>query len=68
MEKSYTIFPEEWKNSVTLPICKGKGDALDYRNYKGIKLLEHGMKLFEKVLEEMLRKLIKVDNRYFGFC
>ena len=26
------------------------------------------MKLFEKVLEEKLRKLIKVDGRQFGFC
>ena len=30
--------------------------------------MEHGMKLFEKVLEEKLRKLIKVDGRQFGFC
>ena len=26
------------------------------------------MKLFEKVLEERLRKLIKVDGQQFGFC
>ena len=26
------------------------------------------MKLFEKVLEEKIRKLVKVDNRQFEFC
>ena len=36
--------------------------------YSGIGLLEHGMKLFEKVLEERLRKLIKVDGQPFVFC
>ena len=35
--------------------------------YRGIGLLENGMKLFEKVLES-LRKLIKVDCQQFGFC
>ena len=30
--------------------------------------MEHGIKLFEKVLKERLRKLIKVDDRQFGFC
>lgn len=58
--------PEDWKN-MTVPIYKGKGDALECRKYRGIRLLEHGMKLFEKVLEERLRKLIKVDGQQFGF-
>ncbi len=56
--------PEDWKNSVTVPIYKGKGDALECG---GVQLLEHGMKLFQKVLEERLRKLIEVDCRQFGF-
>ena len=42
---------------------KGKGDALECGKYRGIRLLEQGMKLFEKVLEErLMRKLIKVDG------
>lgn len=35
--------------------------------YRGVRLLEHLIKLFEKVLKEKLRKLIKVDCRWFGF-
>ena len=46
---------------------KGKGDAIECGKYRGIRLLEHAMKLFEKVLEERLRKLIKVDGLQFGF-
>ena len=53
---------EKWKNRLTVAIYKGKGDE-----YRGITLLAHRMTLFEKVLEEMLRKLIKVDDRQFGF-
>ena len=49
-------------------MCKGKGDALECGKNRGIRLLEHGMKLFEKLLEERLRKLIKVDGRQFGFA
>ena len=59
---------EEWKNSVPVLIYKGKGDALECGKYRGIILLEHGMKLFEKLLEERWRKLIKVDSQQFGFC
>ncbi len=59
--------PEEWKNSITIPIYKGKGDALECGKYRGIRLLEHGMKLFEKVLEKRFKKLIKVDDWEFGF-
>ena len=60
--------PEDWKNSVTVPFYKGKEDALECLKYRGIRLLVHGMKLFEKVLEERLRKLINVDGQQFGSC
>ena len=53
---------------MTIPVYNGKGDALECGKHKGIRLLEHGMKLFEKVSEERLKKVIKVDGRQFGFC
>ncbi len=58
--------PEDWKNSITVPIYKGKGDALECGKYRGVRLLEHRI-LFEKVLEERLRKLMKVDCQQFVF-
>ena len=46
--------PKEWKNSGTVPIYKGRGNALESGKYSGIRLLEHRIKLFKKVLEERL--------------
>ena len=42
--------PEEWEKSVIVPIYKQKGDPLECGNFRGIKLLEHGMKMLEKIL------------------
>ena len=42
--------PAEWAVSIVVPIVKGKGDI---RNCNGaVKLLEHGMKVVESVLEK----------------
>ena len=35
--------------------------------YRGIKLLEHAMKVFERVMEARIRKIVKIDNMQFGF-
>ncbi len=37
--------PTGWRSSYTLPIYKGKGDALLCGKYRGVKFLRHGMKL-----------------------
>jgi len=42
--------PEDWKSSVVLPIYKGKGDPMKCGSYRGIKLLEHAMKVVERIL------------------
>ena len=44
-----------------VPIYKVKGYALECGKYRGIRLLEHGLKLFEKVSGERLRKSIKMS-------
>ncbi|KAK3513022.1 hypothetical protein QTP70_000183 [Hemibagrus guttatus] len=40
--------PEEWRRSVLVPIFKNKGDVQSCSNYRGIKLMSHTMKLWEK--------------------
>ena len=40
-----------------VPIFRGKGDVQDCRNYRGIALMSHTLKLFEKIIEERLRGL-----------
>ena len=59
--------PEEWNKSEIVPIYKQKRDPLECENFRGIRLLEHAMKMFEKILERRLRKLITVNNMQFGF-
>ena len=59
--------PEDWKSSVVLPIYKGKGDPMECGSYKGIKLLEHAMKVVETVFEYRIRQQIEIDDMQFGF-
>ena len=59
--------PDEWALSVVVPIFKRNGDAMRCLAYKGVKLLEHAMKIVEKVLERRMRHMVKVDEMQFGF-
>ena len=36
-------------------------------NYRGIRLLIHSMKAWEKIFEERLRKIVKIHKCQFGF-
>jgi len=49
-------------------VYKGKGNALECSSYRGIKLLEHVLKVLERVIEARLRKTVKIDEMQFGFC
>ena len=60
--------PEDWKTSVMVPIYKGKGDVTNCSAFSGVKLLEHGMKIIEGVLEKKIRALVKVDDMQFALC
>ncbi|GKE36885.1 hypothetical protein Tco_1460290 [Tanacetum coccineum] len=44
---------DEWRLSEVIPIYKNKGDAQTCSNYRGIKLLSHTMKLWERVIEKV---------------
>ena len=59
--------PEDWKSSVILPIYKGKRDPIKCGSYMGIKLLEHAMKMVERIFEHRIRQQIKVDDMHFVF-
>ena len=59
--------PDKWKTSVVEPIFKGKGDVMNCGSYRGVKLLEHGMKIIERVLERRIRALVDFDKAQFGF-
>ena len=59
--------PEEWRRSVLVPIFKNKEDIQSYTNYRGIKLMSHTMKLWERVIEHRLRRMSSVTKKKFGF-
>ena len=59
--------PEDWSRSWMVNVYKGKGDALTCGSHRGIKLLEHAMKVLERVIEGRLRKIVKIDSMQFGF-
>ncbi len=59
--------PTESELSELVTIYKNKGDPMECGNYRGIKLLEHGMKILEKVVEKRLRRIAKVDDMQLGF-
>jgi hypothetical protein len=59
--------PKEWRRSILVPIFKNKGDVQSCTNYRGIKLMSHTMKLWERVIEHRLRRLPRVTQNQFGF-
>ena len=59
--------PTDWEESEMVTIYKQKGDSMECENYRGIKLLEHILKLLERVIESKLRTLVDIHEMQFGF-
>ena len=59
--------PDEWKTSVIVAIFKGKGDVMSCGSHRGVKLLEHAMKIVERVLERQIQTLINLNEMQLGF-
>ena len=58
--------PEDWAISVAIPIFKVKGNIMNFSMHRGVNLLEHAMKIVEKVLEKILGKIVKFYDMQFG--
>src|SRR6266516_1526865 len=59
--------PVDWKRSWMVNVYKGKGNALECSSYRGIKLLEHVLKVLKRVFKARIRKIVKIDEMQFGF-
>jgi Reverse transcriptase (RNA-dependent DNA polymerase) len=61
--------PEDRRKTIICPIYKRKGDKADCGNYRGISLLPHFTKIYERVLERRLRRHIeeKLGEWQHGF-
>ena len=59
--------PEEWRESILVPIFKGKGDVQDCSNYRGIKLMSHTLKILERMIDGRLREEVGIGKEQLGF-
>ena len=59
--------PTSWRKSVLIPLYKGKGDAKECTSYRSLKMLEHAMKVLERVFEERLCEKVKINEMQMDF-
>ena len=59
--------PTDWQESFIVNLYKGKGDALNRGNYRGLKLIEQVMKVLERVVEGLIRERVEIDEMQCGF-
>ncbi|KAI5738368.1 hypothetical protein M8J77_006061 [Diaphorina citri] len=59
--------PDSFRKSFTLPFFKNKGDSRKCENYRGISLMSHTLKIYERILEKRLRNIVQVDENQCGF-
>ena len=48
-------------------MSKGKGDALNRGNYRGLKLTEQVMKVLERIVDSLIRQVVSIEDSQFGF-
>ena len=59
--------PSAWRDSILVPIFKEKGDIQECHNYRGIKLLTHTFKIWERVLDRRVIVCTEIHESQFGF-
>ena len=59
--------PSDWEQSFIVCLYKGKGDALERGNYRGLKLTEQIMKVLERIVDGLIRQVVSTDDSQFGF-
>ncbi|XP_061385566.1 uncharacterized protein LOC133320819 [Danaus plexippus] len=59
--------PEAWRMSKIIPLYKGKGSRYECNSYRGIKLMCHTMKLYERVIDSRLRMECSLSKNQYCF-
>ena len=52
--------PSDWEESIILNLYKGKGDALNRGNDRGVKLTEQAMKEIERVFDTHICEKVSI--------
>ena len=59
--------PTDWEQSFIVCLYKGKGDALDRGNYRGLRLTEQAKKILEMIVDGLTGQVVSIDDSQFGF-
>ena len=60
--------PSDWEQSFIVCLYKGKGGgALERGNYSGLKLTEQVMKVLERIVDDLIRQVVSIDDSHFGY-
>uniref|UniRef100_A0A183GWI8 Reverse transcriptase domain-containing protein n=1 Tax=Heligmosomoides polygyrus TaxID=6339 RepID=A0A183GWI8_HELPZ len=59
--------PDDWRKSTIVPIFKQKGDASECSSFRGIKLISHTMKIYERLVDSRLREMVHISQLQRGF-
>ena len=59
--------PSKFRSSYLIPVYKQKGDVRDCSNYRGIKLMCHTLKIFERIVDKRLRGIASIHDHQCGF-
>ena len=61
--------PEDWGKTIIVLLYKGKGDSTKCENYRGIALINHIMKIYERILEKRARAIIEpqLGQEQYGY-
>lgn len=57
----------EWDDSFFFSVFKGKDEAIDTGNYRGLKLTQHVLKVVKRIIEVIIRDVLNVDVMQFRF-
>ena len=60
--------PTDWRESFIVNLYKGKRNALNRGNYRGLKLIEQVMKVLECVVEGLIRQRVEIDEMAVFLC
>nr|XP_009603322.1 uncharacterized protein LOC104098322 [Nicotiana tomentosiformis] len=58
---------DDWRWSTMILLYKNKGDIQSCNNFRGIKLLSHTMKVWERVVEVRVRTSVSISKNQIGF-
>ena len=63
------VVSEDWRSVVIVPLCKGKGERTECKNYRGISFLTVVGKIYAGILIDRVRRVTGslIDNEHRGF-